>query len=158
MRREPAEFYNTNSTVYQESFNLDTLISYWWHLFSKWYDALSETSTLGTASRKIPGLIGLSMLESQRHDRGVCKHTLFYTHNLVDQRSGDSNLNSRSHDSLLKGAETSPDFDVLGAKIASALKKIISTVHFRRRVSVDEQRAQKIRPILMSKTDCLHDL
>ena len=33
---------------------------------------------------------------------------------------------------------------MLDAKIASALKKIISNQHFRSRVSVEEQRAQKI--------------
>ena len=37
-----------------------------------------------------------------------------------------------------------PDFFVLGAMIASALKKLLNThLHFRRRVSVQEQRAQK---------------
>ena len=36
-----------------------------------------------------------------------------------------------------------PDFDVLGAKIVSALKKLLNTQsHIRRRVSVEEQRAQ----------------
>ena len=32
---------------------------------------------------------------------------------------------------------------MLDARIASALKKIFTSVHFRRRVSVEEQRAQK---------------
>ena len=37
-----------------------------------------------------------------------------------------------------------PDFDMLDAMIASALEKILNTqVHFRKRVSVEEQRAQK---------------
>ena len=37
-----------------------------------------------------------------------------------------------------------PDFDMLDAMIASALKRLLDThIHFRRRVSVDEQRAQK---------------
>ena len=35
-----------------------------------------------------------------------------------------------------------PDFEMLDAKIASALKQIISSVHLRRRVIVEEQRAQ----------------
>ena len=47
---------------------------------------------------------------------------------------------------------------MLDAKIASALKKLLTSVHFRKRVSVEEQRAQKIRPILTRKTDCVHDL
>ena len=36
-----------------------------------------------------------------------------------------------------------PDCDMLDAKIASALNKIITSVHFRMRVTVEEQRAQK---------------
>ena len=37
-----------------------------------------------------------------------------------------------------------PDFDMLDAMIASALKKIPNTqIHFRKRASVEEQRAQK---------------
>ena len=35
------------------------------------------------------------------------------------------------------------DYDVLDAIIASALKKLLTHVHFRKRVSVEEQRAQK---------------
>ena len=36
-----------------------------------------------------------------------------------------------------------PDLEMLDAKIASALRKIISNSNFNRRVSVEEQRAQK---------------
>ena len=51
------------------------------------------------------------------------------------------------------------DFDVLDAMIASALKKLLNTqTHFRKSVSVEEQRAQKTQPILTRKTNCFHDL
>ena len=36
-----------------------------------------------------------------------------------------------------------PDFEVLDAKIASALNKIIHNSHFKRRISLEEQKAQK---------------
>ena len=36
-----------------------------------------------------------------------------------------------------------PDFDVLDARIASALNKIIHNSHFKRRISLEEQKAQK---------------
>ena len=36
-----------------------------------------------------------------------------------------------------------PDFEVLDAKIASALNKIIHNSHFKRRVTLEEQKAQK---------------
>ena len=35
-----------------------------------------------------------------------------------------------------------PDFDVLNAKIASALNRIIHNSHFKRKVSLEEQKAQ----------------
>ena len=36
-----------------------------------------------------------------------------------------------------------PDFEVLDARIASALIKIIHNSHFKRRISLEEQKAQK---------------
>ena len=36
-----------------------------------------------------------------------------------------------------------PNFEVLDARIASALNKIIHNSHFRRRISLEEQKAQK---------------
>ena len=36
-----------------------------------------------------------------------------------------------------------PDFEVLDAKIASALNRIIHNSHFKRRISLEEQEAQK---------------
>ena len=44
-----------------------------------------------------------------------------------------------------------PDFDMLDAKIASALRKIISSISFRRRGSVEEQRAQKYNRFLRGR-------
>ena len=42
----------------------------------------------------------------------------------------------------LEGRSGFPDFEMLDAKIALALNKIVSDVHFRRRVSVEGRRAQ----------------
>ena len=36
-----------------------------------------------------------------------------------------------------------PNFDVLDAKFASALNRIIHSSHFKRRISLEEQKAQK---------------
>ena len=36
-----------------------------------------------------------------------------------------------------------PDFEVLDARIASALKRVIHNSHFKRRISLEEQKAQK---------------
>ena len=58
----------------------------------------------------------------------------------------------------ITGRTNFPDNDMLDAMIASALKKLLMHVHFRKRVSVEEQRAQKRRPILTREADCIHDL
>ena len=49
------------------------------------------------------------------------------------------------------------DFETLDAKIASALKRIISDQHFRRRVSVQEQTAQEYDRVLRRR-QFFHDL
>ena len=55
-------------------------------------------------------------------------------------KSIDEIMTSRS----IVGRDDFPDFDVLDAMIASALKKLLDThVHFRIRVSVEEQRGQQ---------------
>ena len=48
--------------------------------------------------------------------------------------------------------------DMLDATIATALKKHLKSVHFRKRVRVEVQRPQKIRPILTREANCIHDV
>ena len=54
---------------------------------------------------------------------------------------------AKSTDDLLTSQSSQgkyfPDFEMLDAKMASALRKIISNSNFNRRVSVEEQRGQK---------------
>ena len=56
--------------------------------------------------------------------------------------------------SSTRGVST-PNFEVLDARIASALNKIIHNSHFRRRISLEEQKTQKFPS---PWTDCLLDL
>ena len=50
------------------------------------------------------------------------------------------------------------DNDMLDAMIASALKRLLDKhVHFRKRVSVEEQRAQKYDRFVRGRQNCLHD-
>ena len=51
-----------------------------------------------------------------------------------------------------------PNFDVLVARIASALNKIIHNSHFKRRISVEEQKAQKQDRFPSWQADCFLDL
>ena len=51
-----------------------------------------------------------------------------------------------------------PNFEVLDARIASALNRIIHKSHFKRRISLEEQKGPKAGPFDSRKTDCLLDL
>ena len=57
----------------------------------------------------------------------------------------------------VRGIRT-PDFEVLDAKIASALNRIIHNTRFKRKVSLEEQKAQKEDRFPPRKTDRLPDL
>ena len=66
--------------------------------------------------------------------------TIYWIKEVEVAKSMDDLMTSRS----IMGRTDFPDCDVLGAMIASALKKLLNThVHFRKRGSVEEQRAQK---------------
>ena len=51
-----------------------------------------------------------------------------------------------------------PNFEVLDARIASALNRIIHNSHFKRRSSLEERKGPEAGPFLSRKTDCLPDL
>ena len=51
-----------------------------------------------------------------------------------------------------------PNFQVLDARIASALNKIIHNSHFKRRISLEEHKAQKQDRFPSRQADCLLDL
>ena len=59
--------------------------------------------------------------------------------------------------SSLRGIST-PNFEVLDAKIASALNRIIHNSHFKRRISLEEQKGPEAEPFPSRQTDCLLDL
>ena len=51
-----------------------------------------------------------------------------------------------------------PNFEVLDARIASALNKIIHNSHFKRRISLEEQKCPEAGQFPSRQTDCLPDL
>ena len=51
-----------------------------------------------------------------------------------------------------------PNFELLDARIASALIKIIQNTRFKKKVSLEEMKAQKRRPLPPRKTDSSPDL
>ena len=58
--------------------------SYWWTLFSRWYDWLYEITNLGVASGRISWLSGISNLESQLQDWSMFRKQ----HIFISQRTG----------------------------------------------------------------------
>ena len=51
-----------------------------------------------------------------------------------------------------------PNFQLLDARIASALNKIIHTSHFKKRISLEEQRGPERGPLPSRQADCFLDL
>ena len=51
-----------------------------------------------------------------------------------------------------------PNVEVLDARIASALNKIIHNSHFKRRISLEEQKGPEAGPFPSRQADCLLDL
>ena len=80
---------------------------------------------------------------------------LKHVHNqrFLTSRIGSKNLRAKSIDDLvtsrsITGRKYFPDYDMLDTMIASALKKLLTHVRFRKKVSVEEQRGQKDDPLL----------
>ena len=72
----------------------------------------------------------------------VCANSAFSSHHNAEReraKSTDDLLTSQS----ITGRRDFTDCEMLDAIIASALKKLLTSVHFRKRVRVEEQRAQK---------------
>ena len=64
----------------------------------------------------------------------------------MDQGSGDGQIhwkNQNPRDQI--PGKNFPNFELLDAKIASAMNKIITNSHFKKKVSLEEQKAQKKR-------------
>ena len=81
----------------------------------------------------------------------MCEYTVPSIHIVVDQRSEDGWIHRRSLTSQPIKGETFPDFEMLDARIASALRKIIPNSNFPRRVSVEDQRGSETRQILRGR-------
>ena len=62
----------------------------------------------------------------------------------MDQRSGDGRVGGRSKSSRsIQGYTHLPKFEILDARIASALNKIIQNAYFKKKVGLEEQKVQK---------------
>ena len=93
-----AEFVNTNPTFKSRYWNIEPFESYWWNLFSQWYDRLPEISYVGDASWKISGLWNFKSWKVNFRTEVCLRTARSSDHNALDQRSWDSKVNWRAHD------------------------------------------------------------
>ena len=136
--------------------------SYWWNLFSQWYDGSSENSYYGTDSWNISWLYGVSKLESQLQKWSLSTSSSRSSdHYALDQRSWDCKINWRTYDidDRLQGKMIFLTSICLMRWLRQPRRMLLNTqTHFRKRVSVEEQWAQKHNRFLPRKTDCVRDL
>ena len=144
METRTAGLYNTNSSLCQGSFRPGTL-----------YIVLEEL-ILGIVGWQIRGIRPRTCFSTNSQTRQtssvgrpnfkteVCSNSGFHTIAMLWMKEVevakpvDNLVTSQS----IEGRDF-PDFEMLDAKIAPALKRIIFNQHFRRGVGVEEQRAQK---------------
>ena len=115
----------------------------WRRLFKELLSRPTTTADFGPSLWQVPHTSYLCLLEDKVQDRGsTCSQ--FPTEamqwikevELVD--SVDESRSSSSNRGI-----SMPNFEELDARIASALNKIIHNSHFKRKISLEEQKAQK---------------
>ena len=118
--------------------------SYRCNSFSQCCGRLAGISDFGIPSGKITWLYGIKKLESQLQEWNMYQNSESSDQYALNQRSWDCKVNSQTCDIAIDcGANRFPWLRHAWC-IASALKKHLSThIHFRKRVSVEEQRDQK---------------
>ena len=91
----------------------------WRRLFKELWARPTTIADFGLSLSRVPHTSDICLLEDKVQDRGMYLFTISYGSNAMD-----------------------PNFEVLDARIASALNKIIQNSQFRRRISLEEQKAQ----------------
>ena len=84
------------------------------------------------------------MLEDKIQNEGMYLFTILCGSDAMDQGSGVGySVDDSKSSSSIRGISM-PNFEVLNANIASALNKIIHNSQFKRKISLEEQKAQKL--------------
>ena len=92
--------------------------------------------------RQIPYTSNVCLLEDKIQDWGSYLFTISFGSYALDQRSGVDSVDDLMSSSSFRGIQM-PNSELLDARIASALNRIIHNSHLRRRISLEEQKAQK---------------
>ena len=91
---------------------------------------------------QVPNTSDVCLLKDKIQDRGMYLFTISSGSDAVDQRSGDGWFSGWMRFSSSTRGISMPNFEVLDARIAS-LNMIIHNSHFKRRISLEEPKAQK---------------
>ena len=135
--------------------------SYWWNLFSRFYDGLFGVFLL--RSRILENVQTFLELQSWKVNlkTEVCLRTaepqvtVLWIKEGEVAKSIDELVTSRS----ITGQHNFLHFDMLDAMIASALKNLfITQSNFRKRSKCRGATRSTVRPILTRNTNCVHDL
>ena len=111
-------------------------------MFSKLYDGNTEVTYLGIVLRKFPVHFQCWRVNFKTEE---CESTRFpqLTMSWINEVEMEKSIDDLMTSQSIEGRRDFPDFELLDARITSALRKIIINTSFKRRVSVEEQRAQK---------------
>ena len=103
----------------------------------------TTTADFRSSFWQIPYTSNLCLLEDKVQDRGMylSQFPTEAVHWIKEVELVDS-VDDLKSSSSTRGISM-PNFEVLDAKIASALNRIIHNSHFKRRISLEEQKAQK---------------
>ena len=123
----------------------------WRRLFKELWDRPTTTADFGSSFRQIPFISHVCLLEDEIQNWGMYLLTISCGSYGMDQRSGDGWFSGWLKSSSSTRGIQIPNFEVLDARIASVLNKIIHNSHFKRRISLEEQKIQKQDRFLREK-------
>ena len=124
-------------------------------LFKELWSRPTTTADFRSSFWQIHHASNIRLLEDKIQDRGMYLFTISYGSYVVDHRSGDGWFSGSESFVLCK---RNSNAEVLDAKIASALNRIIQNTRFKKKVSLEERKSPKRGPFPSRKTDRLPDL
>ena len=115
----------------------------WGRLFKELWGRPTTTADFGSPLWQVPYTSNVCLLEDKIQDRGMYLFTISTEAMLwINEVEMVDSVDDLKSSSSVRGIRM-PDFEVLDARIASALNRTIHNSHFKRRVSLEEQKAQK---------------
>ena len=115
---------------------------YWGKIFKGLWGRPTKTADFGSSLWQIPYPNNLCLLEDKIQNWGMYLFTISYGSYAMDQRSGAVESEELKSSRLIAG-NNFPNFELLDARIASALNKIIQNTRFKKKVSLEEMKAHK---------------